>query len=117
MGEDWDREADTFDDEPDHGLRDPVVRAAWDALLAPLLPQAPATVLDLGCGTGSLSVLLAERGYDLTGVDLSPRMVERARAKAAAHEVPVRLLVGDAADPPGVAHQGVLSRHLLWALP
>jgi len=119
MREDWDREADTFDDDPDHGLRDPVVRAAWDALLAPLLPQAPATVLDLGCGTGSLSVLLAERGYDVTGVDLSPRMIERARSKVAAHQVSVRLLVGDASDARGVAtaNQVVLARHLLWALP
>jgi len=115
----WDRQADAFDDEPDHGLRDPNVRAAWDALLSPLLPAPPATVLDLGCGTGSLSVLLAERGYDVTGVDLSPRMIERARAKAAAHQVSVRLLVGDASDPRGVAtaNQAVLARHLLWALP
>jgi SAM-dependent methyltransferase len=117
--EEWDRQADAFDDEPDHGLRDPGVRAAWDALLSPLLPAPPATVLDLGCGTGSLSVLLAERGYDVTGVDLSPRMVQRAGAKAAEHQVSVRLLVGDASHPRGVAdgYRVVLARHLLWALP
>ena len=62
MAESWDDAAATFDDEPDHGLRDPQVRAAWAALLLPLMPPAPARILDLGCGTGSLAVLLASRG-------------------------------------------------------
>ncbi|PPK63132.1 hypothetical protein V5P93_004067 [Actinokineospora auranticolor] len=58
----WDQHAATFDDEADHGLRDPVVRAAWAELLLPLIPTGSA-VADLGCGTGSLSVLLAEAGH------------------------------------------------------
>lgn len=41
------------------------------------------TVLDLGCGTGSHAFLLADRGYDVTGVDRSPAMLDRAHAKAA----------------------------------
>lgn len=40
------------------------------------------TVLDLACGTGTLTWLLAERGYDMTGVDLSPEMLAQAREKA-----------------------------------
>jgi len=39
------------------------------------------TVLDLACGTGSLTCLLAERGYDMTGVDLSPEMLAVAMEK------------------------------------
>lgn len=42
------------------------------------------SVLDLGCGTGSHSVALARRGYDVAGVDLSEDMLAIARAKAAA---------------------------------
>ena len=38
-------------------------------------------VLDLGCGTGGHAVPLAERGYDVVGVDRSPDMLERARAR------------------------------------
>lgn len=39
------------------------------------------TVLDLACGTGTLTWLLAQRGYDTTGVDLSPEMLAQAREK------------------------------------
>ncbi len=115
----WDLEAGTFDDEPHHSLLDPAMRAAWWELLTRLLPGPPAAVADLGCGTGSLSVLLAEHGYDVTGVDLSPRMVALALAKAAAHEVPVRFAVGNAAEPElgGRRFEVVLARHVVWALP
>ncbi|MZE76013.1 NUDIX hydrolase, partial [Streptomyces sp. SID5475] len=52
----WDAAAPEFDEEPDHGLRDPAVRAAWSARLADWLPGEPSDVLDLGCGTGSLAL-------------------------------------------------------------
>ncbi|MGV4984872.1 class I SAM-dependent methyltransferase [Streptomyces sp. NRAIS4] len=114
---DWDAEAGSFDDEPDHGLRDPEIRAAWAARLRSWLPGHPADVLDLGCGTGSLSLLAAAQGHRVTGVDSSPAMVERARAKLAGRDAVV--LRGDAAAPP-VGEQRfdvVLVRHVLWTLP
>lgn len=115
----WDREAAEFDSEADHGLRDPAVRQAWDALMGRLLPEAPARVLDMGCGTGSLSVLLAERGYAVTGLDLSPKMLAVAQDKAQAAGVMVDFGLGDAADPdlPPGSFDVVLSRHVIWALP
>ncbi|GAA0650524.1 hypothetical protein GCM10009535_30770 [Streptomyces thermocarboxydovorans] len=78
---DWDAAAAAFDEEPDHGLRDPRVRAAWAGRLRDWLPAAPADVLDLGCGTGSLSLLAAEQGHRVTGVDRSRAMVTPAREK------------------------------------
>jgi SAM-dependent methyltransferase len=114
--DDWDAAAATFDDEPDHGLRDPAVRAAWSAVLLPTLPPAPARVADLGCGTGTLAVLIARAGYAVTGLDLSARMVAASRAKA--HRAAVHLTVqqGDAAAPPFPAgsFDVVLARHVLW---
>jgi ubiquinone/menaquinone biosynthesis C-methylase UbiE len=41
-------------------------------------------VLDVGCGTGSLALRCAERGARATGIDISPRMLDVARAKAEA---------------------------------
>ncbi|MDX6351677.1 MAG: hypothetical protein QOF84_6467, partial [Streptomyces sp.] len=94
----WDTVADTFDEEPDHGLGSPEVRAAWAARMRGWLPGGPCDVLDLGCGTGSLALLAAEQGHRVTAVDRSARMVERARAKLAG--TGARVLVGEAAEPP-----------------
>ncbi|MBV2356566.1 class I SAM-dependent methyltransferase [Streptomyces sp. J2-1] len=116
-GTDWNAAAATFDDEPDHGLRTPGTRAAWTARLGTWLPDPPAHVLDLGCGTGSLSLLAAERGHRVTAVDSAPAMTGLARAKLAGHDAAV--LLGDAATPPvGAARfDVVLVRHVLWTLP
>jgi SAM-dependent methyltransferase len=43
----------------------------------------PATILDVGCGTGQHAIELAARGYQLTGVDLSAAMLEHAQSKSA----------------------------------
>ncbi len=43
------------------------------------LPRLPRLVLDLACGTGTLCREMAERGYDMTGIDLSPEMLSVAR--------------------------------------
>jgi SAM-dependent methyltransferase len=114
----WDAEAEAFDEAADHGLRDPAVRAAWRSLLVSLVPAPPARVADLGCGTGTLSLLLADEGHAVDGVDFSPAMVTRARAKGEGRR-DVRFVVGDAAAPALVraAYDVVLCRHLLWALP
>jgi SAM-dependent methyltransferase len=115
----WDSQADAFDEEADHGLRDPRVRDAWRRLLLAHLPSAPAAVADLGCGTGSLSVLLAAEGYSVTGLDYAPAMIRTARAKARAAGVSARFVLSDAAAPtlPPGSFDVVLARHVLWALP
>lgn len=111
----WDREAASFDDEPDHGLADESTRAAWRDLLLGVLPPAPARIADLGCGTGTLTRLLVDEGYTVDGLDFSPEMISRARRKVPEAD----FVVADAAAPPFVvgAYDVVLSRHVLWALP
>lgn len=81
-------------------------------MLLPRLPPGPASVVDLGCGTGSLTALPAEAGYRAGGLDLSERMLSPARAKAPG----IDFRQGDAANPPGT-FDVVLARHVLWALP
>lgn len=45
------------------------------------------TLLDLGCGTGNHALPLAERGYEVVGVDRSAAMLERARQKAVVRQI------------------------------
>jgi SAM-dependent methyltransferase len=111
----WEQQSQQYDEEPDHGLRDSAAREAWRARLADWLPVEPSDVLDLGCGTGSLTRLALDAGHRVVGVDLTPGMVALAEAKCPE----ARFLVGDASRPPvGTARFDVLlARHLLWTLP
>jgi SAM-dependent methyltransferase len=115
----WDGEAGVFDEQPDHGLGDPSVRAAWSGLLLPLLPALPARIADIGCGTGSISLLLAEAGHRVFGLDISPAMVDKAKEKFATSGYSADILAGDAAAPPWTpgSFDVVITRHVLWAMP
>ncbi len=115
----WNDLASSFDDEADHGLRDPIVLETWTELLKKWLPPMHATILDIGCGTGSLSVVLAGLGHTVTGIDLSPAMISLAQAKAATHGHQIKFEVMDAAFPQFAVQQFdvIVCRHLLWALP
>lgn len=57
--------------------------------------KKPDLVLDLGCGTGSITNILAKRGYDMIGVDLSPDMLNVARDKAMEENLDVLYLCQD----------------------
>lgn len=115
----WNKEAETFDKAADHGLRDSVTHAAWQQLLLPLLPEHPQAVADLGCGTGTLTILLAQAGHRVHGVDFSRKMLDIARTKAANVTPAPRFTEGDVEVPalPAGSFDVVLSRHVLWAMP
>src|SRR5712692_2473774 len=53
-------------------------------------------LLDLACGTGRMALRLAAQGYQVTGVDVVPEMIERARQKAAERSVSIEWVVADA---------------------
>ncbi len=59
-------------------------------------------VLELGVGTGKLAIPLAERGLEVHGVDSSPAMLDRLRAKPGGERVQVRVgdMAGDLPDGP-----------------
>src|SRR5438105_12134209 len=53
-------------------------------------------LLDLACGTGRIALRLAAQGYQVTGVDVVPEMIERARQKAAKQALSIEWVVADA---------------------
>jgi SAM-dependent methyltransferase len=113
----WDEDAAVYDSSPSHYPRRPQEQAAWAAALRRLLPEPPARVLDVGAGTGFLSLLLAGQGYEVTAVDLSPGMLSQLRAKAAERGLTITTVEADAASPPPGDFDAVVERHLLWTLP
>ena len=61
--------------------------SAWADFIEQIIKKeykegTPELVLDLGCGTGRMTLELAARGYDMTGVDISPEMLDAARDSA-----------------------------------
>jgi SAM-dependent methyltransferase len=55
-------------------------------------------LLDAGCGTGENALLVASRGADVTGIDVAPTAIARARAKASERGLAARFEVADALD-------------------
>jgi ubiquinone/menaquinone biosynthesis C-methylase UbiE len=92
-------------DVSDAGYRHPRLAAIYDALdpdrsdldvYVALIEQLGGhRILDLGCGTGTLALMLADRGHDVVGVDPAAASLDVARAKPGAERV--RWIDGDAA--------------------
>jgi len=113
----WDVDAATYDRSPSHYPQRPQEQAAWAATLRRLLPPPPAAVLDIGAGTGFLSLLLAAQGYQVTAADFSPGMLARLKAKAADRGLAIHAVEADALHPPAGDFDAVVERHLTWTLP
>lgn len=74
-----------------------------DAELIRILDEGwfgPCRCVEIGCGTGTNAIYLAQRGFEVTAFDISPLAIEKAKAKAQAAGVSVRFLVGDVFNPP-----------------
>jgi SAM-dependent methyltransferase len=114
----WDADAATYDHSSDHGwgVLSPAERAAWNAALHRLLPPG-ARVLDVGAGTGFLSLAAARLGHRVTALDLSAGMLARLRESAAREGLTVEVVEAPADAPPPGPFDAVVERHLLWTLP
>ncbi len=64
-------------------------------LLSDALDLPPGRAVDLGCGAGGNAIGLAQRGWEITGVDLAPKAIRSARITADAVHVLARFLVAD----------------------
>lgn len=76
-------------------------RPPWDTGRVPpeveefLRDHPPGRALDVGCGSGTSSIALAQAGWTVTGMDLAPRAIQLARRKARAAGVDVHFQVAD----------------------
>jgi len=119
IGEKWDESSQSYDSYHGHGIKSDEEREAWKQALQSVLGMGHLSVLDVGCGTGEISLLLAEMGHQVTGIDLSPKMLALARSKAKANDFKAKFEAGDAealvfGDE---SFDAVINRHLLWTLP
>ncbi|GLI47654.1 class I SAM-dependent methyltransferase [Methanoculleus bourgensis] len=120
----WDYSSQRYDAYHGHGIKSDEEVAFWKALFGRIIPGERLNVLDVGCGTGEISLLLAGMGHRVTGIDLSKKMLDRAASKAkamaqAGHEVDAKFMIGDAESPPfeNGSFDAIVTRHVLWTLP
>lgn len=84
-------------------------RPPWDTGVSPpelyafIAAHPPGRALDLGCGTGTNVVTLAQHGWQVTGVDFAIKAIAEARRKARAANVRADLRVGDVTRLNGVS--------------
>ena len=76
-------------------------------------------ILDVGCGTGFFTILLAKQGHNVTGTDLTPDMIENARilAKEEGTECEFQVMDAEHLSFPDQSFDVVISRNLTWTLP
>jgi SAM-dependent methyltransferase len=55
----------------------------------------PSKIIDLGCGTGNYSIYFAKKGYEVTGIDISPTAIAFAKEKANEVNVKCNFIVAD----------------------
>ncbi len=76
-------------------------RPPWDSGIVPpevmdfISNHGPGRALDLGCGSGTSSLALAQAGWRVTGVDFAPRAIRIAKQKAKRQKLEVDFRVGD----------------------
>lgn len=114
----YDRESAAWERRRDEPEGRQLVERTIDDLVAVVTPPGP--VADLGCGPGAHSLELARRGYRVTGLDGSPRMVEAGRTRAARDGLDATFDVHDVSEPLPFADGslgGVLALHVVQHLP
>ena len=104
----------------------PYQRCQWQKVLCqemvmqfPNRSPSSLRVLDIGCGPGFFSIVLAELGYKVTAIDLTPAMLEEARCNAGETADGITFLEMDAeklAFPDG-SFDAIVTRNLTWNLP
>lgn len=93
MQPDWDKRYREGDTPWDTGIRSRELARVLDEGLV-----TPCRAVELGCGTGTNAVYLAQQGFQMTAVDCSALAIERASARAQAAGVDVEFLTADVCD-------------------
>lgn len=116
----WDEESRYYDTYVSHGIHTDDEKNLWKGAFGTVLPSGLSLrILDVGCGTGAMGLLLAEMGHRVTGIDLSRGMMEIGEMKATQGNLPMTFQAGDAESPPFEpdSFDAIVARHLLWTLP
>lgn len=114
----WGNRADSFKEQRRKELHSDKL-ALWKEEILEQLPQdRPLRILDIGCGAGFFSILLAKEGHTVSGIDITPNMIEAAKQLAEEEACKAQFVVMDAEQ---LAYDDesfdvVIARNVTWNL-
>ena len=115
----WEKRSDSFLEQRRQELHSTMAER-WMKEINTQLPEGKnLKILDVGCGAGFFTILLAKAGHQVTGIDLTPDMIKNARILAEEEGVNCEFTVMDAENPefPDDTFDVIISRNLTWTLP
>lgn len=115
----WGKRSESFLEQRRSELANPIAKR-WMKEIEKQIPAGRRLkILDVGCGAGFFSILLAKEGHEVFGIDLTPEMVENAIQLAEEENADCCFQVMDAENPmfADETFDVVISRNLTWTLP
>ena len=115
----WEKRSESFLEQRRSELANPIAKR-WMKEIEKQIPAGRRLkILDVGCGAGFFSILLAKEGHEVFGIDLTPEMVENAIQLAEEENADCCFQVMDAENPmfADETFDVVISRNLTWTLP
>ena len=115
----WDGRSDSFKIQRDAELHSEQHQLWQEELLSHLPEKKGLRILDVGCGCGFFSLMLAECGHQVTGIDLTESMILRGRELVSEYGVNADLRVMDAENLEfdDETFDVIVTRNLTWTLP
>ena len=115
----WEKRSGSFLEQRRSELANPIAKR-WMKEIEKQIPAGRRLkILDVGCGAGFFSILLAKEGHEVFGIDLTPEMIENAIQLAEEENADCCFQVMDAENPmfADETFDVVISRNLTWTLP
>ena len=115
----WEKRSESFLEQRRSELANPIAKR-WMKEIEKQIPAGRRLkILDVGCGAGFFSILLAKEGHEVFGIDLTPDMIEHAEHMAAVLGLDATFRIMDAENPDfePESFDVLVTRNLTWTLP
>lgn len=112
----WTKRSYDYDKHLGHMFHSNDEKEIWKSFLKNAIGNEKKLILDVGCGTGFLSILLKELGHDVIGIDISKGMLNIAKKNSNYLKIPFLLGDSNTVNFLPETFDIIISRHLLWTL-